>query len=119
MSVASPDFASPGSLNWALAHTLRFRENDIFPHSFEYEAYKSQWTEVLDHLQKIDLSAHEVGCSLKLLAPKGKRGYQVATQLDPFDHLLYTAIVHEAAGGRCAEETSAGENSFRGAQGIV
>jgi hypothetical protein len=106
-------------LNWALAHTLRFRENDIFPHSFEYEAYKSQWTEVLDHLQKIDLSAHEVGCSLKLLAPKGKRGYQVATQLDPFDHLLYTAIVHEAAGGRCAEETSAGENSFRGAQGIV
>ena len=108
MPATPPDFASPGSLNWALTHILRFRENDIFPHSFEYEAYKAQWTEVLDHLQKIDLSAHEVGCSLKLLAPKGRWGYRVATQLDPFDHLLYTAMVHEAAptieGFRIAKE---------------
>ena len=108
MPVSTPDFVSPDSLNWALTHILRFGENDIFPHAFEYDAYKSQWTEVLNNLKKIDLSKHEVGCSLKLLAPKGKWGYRVATQLDPFDHLLYTAMVHEVSptieGFRIAKE---------------
>lgn len=91
------DFISPDSLNWALTHVLRYGESDIFPRAFEFEAYKAQWPEVLAHLSKIDLSSHETGCSLKLLVPKGKWGYRVATQLDPFDQLLYTAMVHEIA----------------------
>jgi hypothetical protein len=97
MPATPSDFISPDSLNWALTHVLRYGEGDIFPRAFEFEAYKTQWPEVLAHLSKIDLSSHEVGCSLKLLVPKGKWGYRVGTQLDPFDHLLYTAMVHEVA----------------------
>jgi hypothetical protein len=91
------DFANTASLNWALTHVSRFGENDILPGAFEYEAYKAVWPDVLKHLQAIDLSKHEVGPTLKILAPKGKWGYRVATQMDPFDYLLYTAMVHEVA----------------------
>lgn len=104
----SPDFISPDSLSWALTHVLRYGESDIFPRAFEFEAYKAQWPEVLAYLSNVDLSTHETGCSLKLLVPKGKWGYRVAAQLDPFDHLLYTAMVHEVApaieGFRVAKE---------------
>lgn len=91
------DFISPESLSWALTNVLRYGENDIFPTAFEYEAYKAQWPAVLENLRKIDLLSHEIKSSLKLLMPKGKWGYRVAAQLDPFDHLLYTAMVHEYA----------------------
>src|ERR1039458_6356959 len=74
MPATPSDFISPDSLNWALTHVLRYGEGDIFPRAFEFEAYKTQWPEVLAHLSKIDLSSHEVGCSLKLLVPKGKWG---------------------------------------------
>jgi Reverse transcriptase (RNA-dependent DNA polymerase) len=108
MPTTPPDFVSPDSLNWAITHVLRFGENDIFPSAFEYGAYKAQWTDALSHLSKIDLSTYETGCSLKLLVPKGKWGYRVAAQLDPFDHLLYTAMIHEVAttieGFRIAKE---------------
>jgi hypothetical protein len=108
MPKSQQDFASADSLNWALTNVSRFGENDIFPVGFEYEAYKAAWSDVLGNLKGVDLSTHEVGCSLKLLVPKGRFGYRVATQLDPFDHLLYTAMVHEVApiieGFRIAKE---------------
>lgn len=88
---------SADSLNWALAHVNRYGENDIFPLAFEYGAYKAVWPEVLQILSKEDLATYEVGSALKLLVPKSKWGFRVATQMDPFDCLLYTAMVHEFA----------------------
>jgi hypothetical protein len=97
MGTLIQDFVAPDSLNWALTHVLRFGENDVLPTSFEFEAYKAQWPEILTHLSKINLSEREVEASLKLLAPKGKWGYRAVTLLDPFDHLLYTAMIYEIA----------------------
>lgn len=91
------DFVSVNSLNWALTHLSRFGENDIFPFPFEYEAYRAIWPEVLKILSQSDLTSYEVGSTLKLLVAKGKWGFRVATQMDPFDCLLYTGMVHEFA----------------------
>jgi hypothetical protein len=110
MAGTTQDFISADSISWALTHTLKFGESDVFPVAFEYEAYKAVWPEVLANLKCVDLSAHEVGCSLKLLAPKGRFGYRAVTQLDPFDHLLYTGMIHEIAatieGFRVSKEKS-------------
>src|SRR5262249_41586059 len=64
----------------------------------------------LNSLSNKDLASHEVGSALKLLMPKSRWGFRVATQLDPFDCLMYTAMVHEFAseieGSRVAREKS-------------
>ena len=32
------------SLDWALAHALRYGDTDVFPLPFEYEAIKHDWS---------------------------------------------------------------------------
>jgi hypothetical protein len=92
-----PDCVSPASLDWALSHIERFGDTDIFPVPFEYYAIKANWDLIRAHLAAVDLEAYEVSSPAKLLIPKVGGGYRAATQLDPFDSLLFTAIGYESA----------------------
>lgn len=83
------------SLDWALRHITRFGDTDIFPLPFEYEAIQSDWDTIRDYLASQDLHNWEVREHRRMLTPKHELGFRVATQLDPLDALIVSALVYE------------------------
>jgi hypothetical protein len=93
----APLFLDRTSLDWAFNHVQRFGDSDIFPIPFEFAAYAAVWPAVRDYLAGVDLAHCEITGSLKMMVPKHSEGFRGATQLNPFDALLYTALVFESA----------------------
>jgi reverse transcriptase-like protein len=92
-----PDNLQPASLAWALAHVRRFGDTDIFPLPFEYECLDHDWKSVGPFLASLDLTDYKIRPDSRVMVMKPGGGFRAATQLDPLDHLLYTAAVYEAA----------------------
>lgn len=104
------------SLDWALAHAERYGDADIFPAPFEIRAIRSGWDSLRISLASQDLDTRPVGILRRCMAPKGRFSYRVATQLDPLDLLLYTALVYEIGSDLEAFRVPASEqivHSFR------
>jgi Reverse transcriptase (RNA-dependent DNA polymerase) len=93
----NPLFLKPDSLDWAREHINKFGDGDIFPVPFEFAALTPVWTGVRDYLVTIDIANSEITGSLKMMIPKHSEGFRGATQLNPFDALLYTALIFESA----------------------
>lgn len=91
------DSLSSEALAWALTHVKKYGDTDIFPLPFEYQCIQSQAARVVEHLSSIDLEVHETSPATRLLMLKPGFGFRVATQLDPYDCLLYLAMTYEAA----------------------
>jgi hypothetical protein len=91
----NPERVADSSLNWALEHLLRYGDTDVFPVAFEYKAFRAVWPKLLDRLTQVDLAAHELGPSLRMMVPKHTTGFRSAAQLDPVDCLLFAALVYE------------------------
>jgi len=85
------------SLDWALTHIEKFGDTDIFPVPFEYVAIKHGWQAVRDELCEIDLADYNCNALRRFLVPKSSGGFRVTNQLDPFDTLIYTGMIYEAA----------------------
>lgn len=86
---------TPDALDFAMAHVDRQGDTDILPPAFEHRAIKWSWPDVRDYLAQHDLDVWNVRPLRKCLSPKGPLGYRIATQLDPLDTLLLTALVYE------------------------
>lgn len=86
---------SKKALDWALLSVERDGDTDIFPQPFEYELIRKQWPEVRKRLLAIDVTAYKVAAPIRTLTPKRRLGYRVSAQLDPIDHLFYTALVYD------------------------
>jgi hypothetical protein len=93
----APLFLTEASLDWAFKHVQRFGDGDIFPVAFEFNAFSTVWPEVRKHLSAVDVAHYEITGSLKMMVPKHSEGFRGATQLNPLDALLYTALVYESA----------------------
>ena len=85
------------SLDWALAHALKYGDTDVFPRPFEFEAIEHDWQEIRRYLSQQDIRGWNVRPHRSLIAPKGKYGFRVVTQLDPLDFLVFAATVKEIA----------------------
>lgn len=86
---------SPDSLDWALAHVEKFGDTDIFPLPFEYAAIRHSWANVRAELSQQDLLTWVMQPHRRCLSPKHRYGFRISTQLDPYDQLIYTALVYE------------------------
>lgn len=93
----APDRLSSSSLDWALAHTGRFGDTDIFPVPFEFEAIRACWPFLRGELETTDLGEYRTRASQQILMPKSRTGFRIAVQLDPFDALVYAAMLYESA----------------------
>ncbi|MBD2494347.1 RNA-directed DNA polymerase [Nostoc sp. FACHB-280] len=85
------------SLNWALAHALKYGDTDVFPLPFEYEAIQHDWQNLRSWIEAQNILDWQVRPHRTLLSPKAKYGFRVITQLDPLDFLVFAATVKEIA----------------------
>lgn len=83
------------ALDFALAHINAKGDTDILPPAFEYKAISAEWPAVRSSLSSQDLDTWAVRPARKCLSPKRGLGFRVATQLDPLDTLVITAVVYE------------------------
>ena len=58
------------SLNWAVAHAVRYGDTDVFPLPFEYEAIRHDWSNLRDHVAAQNILEWQVRPHRTLLAPK-------------------------------------------------
>jgi hypothetical protein len=84
------------SLDFALAHIVARGDTDIVPPAWEFRAIFDQWPNVRSHLASLDLDMWVIRPHRTCLSPKRGLGFRIATQLDPLDTLLITALVFEA-----------------------
>nr|MDQ2737045.1 RNA-directed DNA polymerase [Pseudomonadota bacterium] len=83
----------PDSLDAALEHLESQGDSDILPPAFEISAIRHGWDWLKPFLVESDLDVWRTGALRQCLAPKQGLGLRLATQLDPLDALLTTAIV--------------------------
>lgn len=83
------------SLDWALKHALSRGDSDIFPRAFEFQAIEFDWDRIRDSLTSENLLKWTSRPLRKCLSPKHGFGFRIATQLDPLDFLLFTALMYE------------------------
>jgi len=88
---------SPSTLNWSLAHVERFGDTDIFPLPFEYEAIRADWGRLLAELTAVEINDWVTSAYRRALTPKSRFGFRTATQLDPLDSLIFSALVYDIA----------------------
>jgi len=91
----APVFPRPDALDWALKHVESFGDTIFLPHAFEYKAVRHNWTSVRDWLSQQDMRNWAPRPSRRLLASKTRYSYRYVTQLDPLEHLAFTALIYE------------------------
>lgn len=89
------------SVEWALDFISSSSDSDLFPPTPEFssiQALRQQFVSAITVCEVKDLS---LGASRRFLVPKDEVSYRQATQLDPQDALVLTALVHQF--GDCIE----------------
>jgi hypothetical protein len=81
------------ALDLALEHLESQGDSDIVPAAFEIAAIRHSWDQLGPYLANQDLDVWQTGASRQCLSPKQHLGLRVATQLDPVDALLTTALI--------------------------
>lgn len=92
-----PDNITDDALSWSLTHIRRYGDTDVFPAPFEYDAIAHDWNAIRPFLCGLDFTGYRVRPDKRVLALKPGGGFRAAVQLDPVDHLMYTAAVYESA----------------------
>jgi Reverse transcriptase (RNA-dependent DNA polymerase) len=82
-------------LDEALAHIVSRGDTDVLPHAQEFLAIQAQWAFVRAELEKIELDTWSSRPLRQFLSPKRSLSFRIATQLDPLDCILLTALVLE------------------------
>jgi hypothetical protein len=104
-------FVTEESLDFALKHIEVFGDTDIFPIPFEYLAIRHNWAELKKYLLRLDLDSYSTRPLRRTLSPKSLYGFRIATQLDPIDTIIYTAIIYEIGNQLEAARVSIAKNN--------
>ncbi|HEU5377951.1 MAG TPA: RNA-directed DNA polymerase [Ktedonobacteraceae bacterium] len=83
------------SYEWAITHLLKKRDTDLFPQPFELKAIASFPDDAKKTLQTTDLGSYSWYGGRNTIVPKGTLSFRLATQLDPWDSLILTALIYE------------------------
>jgi hypothetical protein len=78
---------------YALKHLMKEGDTDLFPTAFEIQALKYNWPTIIDQLNNLDLSSYEWSGGRRFVIPTGRLSFRNATQLEPLDSLVITALI--------------------------
>lgn len=82
------------SYEWALDHLRLQGDTDLFPTPFEIEVLGTHREDVVASLSTLDIPSYRWKAARRFMIPTGHFGFRAATQLDPIDSVLLTAIIH-------------------------
>lgn len=83
------------SLRWSLNHVVQYSDTDLFPKPVEIDILHEIENETINRLKDIDLGNYQHNPSRRFIVPKDEISYRTATQLDPLDNIILTAIIYE------------------------
>ncbi len=83
------------SYNWSLKHLIREHDTDLFPLPFEIEAIKNQWGLLGPEFAHLDVTNYTWRGGRRFVVPKGHLAFRLATQLDPIDSIVLSALIYE------------------------
>lgn len=86
---------SKDSIKWAIEFILNNSDGDLFPKIIEFNAISSYKDEFASLIEGKDLSQFLPGACRRFIVPKDEISYRQATQLDPQDSIILTAIVYQ------------------------
>jgi retron-type reverse transcriptase len=90
---------SAASLEWAIRFVSDHSEGDIFPKTLENKAIEECSAEFIALVEGKPLNQFEPGAPRRFIVPKDEISYRQATQLDPQDSILLSAVVHQFGQG--------------------
>lgn len=87
------------SVEWAIASLNRRSDTDLFPKPVELEALVAPSSGAVTKVAALDISQHQPTAPRRFIVPKDDLSYRAATQLDPLDSVILTALVYEYGSG--------------------
>lgn len=86
---------SKDSLRWTIQFLQKHSDGDLFPKILEFDAIANKTELLSNKLCSADLSQIEVGACRRFIVPKDEISYRQATQLDPQDSIILSAILYQ------------------------
>lgn len=83
------------SIEWAINHLTEYGDTDLFPKPVEFDIIAKEREYVKNKLKDIDISSYNFQSSRRFVIPKDELSYRIATQLNPIDSILFTALLHQ------------------------
>ncbi|MGO2962940.1 MAG: RNA-directed DNA polymerase [Carnobacterium maltaromaticum] len=87
------------SIEWAIIHNKIVKDTDLFPLPKEIEIFEDNLEESVEVFKDIELTTYNWKTARRFFIPKKELSYRLATQLDPLDSILLSAIVHQYGEG--------------------
>lgn len=83
------------SIDWAIKFIHSHSDGDLFPKILEIDAIIEMTDEFVNEIEGKDLSHFSPGSCRRFIVPKDEISYRQATQLDPQDSIILTALVYQ------------------------
>ncbi len=89
----------PSSVEWSIDSVAQHSDGDLFPKIIEFEAIRDQQVQLVNLLSNADLFSFSPGPSRRFIVPKDEISYRQATQLDPQDSIILSALLYQYGKG--------------------
>lgn len=83
------------SLRWSINHLITKSDSDLFPRPIEFEIVSKLGEPAIKFLSQLDLNQINPSSSRRFIVPKSNLSYRTATQLNPLDSILLSALVYK------------------------
>lgn len=85
----------PASVTWAITSLHRRSDTDLFPRPVELDVLLDLQPRSTETIAGLDLQQLQPSASRRFIVPKDDLSYRAATQLDPLDSIILTALIHQ------------------------
>jgi retron-type reverse transcriptase len=86
-------------VRWAVNSLGRHGDTDLFPKPIEIDVLQSDLDRSVSKISDIDISIHQPSAPRRFIVPKDDLSYRAATQLEPLDSVILTAIIRQFGQG--------------------
>ncbi|HBK64521.1 MAG TPA: Retron-type reverse transcriptase, partial [Cyanobacteria bacterium UBA11166] len=87
------------SIHWAIKFVDSHSDGDLFPKILEINAINEMADEFVRLIEGKDLSSFPPGSCRRFIVPKDEIAYRQATQLDPQDSIILSALIYQYGQG--------------------
>ncbi|MCA9026715.1 MAG: RNA-directed DNA polymerase [Planctomycetaceae bacterium] len=99
----------PAAIEWAIKSLDKHGDTDLFPKPVELKALAADLATSVKEVGNLDISQHQPGAPRRFIVPKDDLSYRAATQLDPLDSVILTAMMKQFGAGIEARRISAAD----------